>query len=86
MSWDPGRVLRDLFNMIPGPRREIARPGIKESGTPLRSYGCCPACRAFVCISLSDRVRSAPCPNCGCWICSVNPLGAEDSTRISDDL
>ena len=60
MSWDPGRVLRDLFNMIPGPRREIARPGIKESGTPLRSYGCCPACRAFCVISLSDWVFGRP--------------------------
>ncbi len=85
MFWDAEYVLRQLLAAMPGPRQLSAHKRTARSGTPVASYGCCPVCHEFVGIRAADRAGTTPCPNCGHWISSLDPLGSDGPTGVNDD-
>src|SRR4051812_23174775 len=86
MFWDAEYVLRQLLAAMPGPRRTSAHKKTARLGTPVASYGCCPVCHEFVCISPAERAGNTPCPTCGRWISTLDPLGFNGPADVSEDL
>src|SRR5262249_5591621 len=78
-SWDPQYALRQLNAMLPPPRAEPPGSGGASSHRANRGprCGCCPRCRAFVCIEPRRPDEVVPCPSCGRPIGFVKPLEAD---------